>query len=122
MKSSYVSSIKKRTAKTVLNVIAFKKKSFDSLADRVGDLQARADKAVLRRVESAAWMPQEGKMLVAEWLHTLKRGRTDLRKSVALTLDLSSKFVERVTEPVAKTKKRRTVSRKKKAVARVATA
>ena len=115
MKNVTRPSMKQRAGKVVVRVIEVEQKTFDRVARRVGSLQARADKMVQKRVESAKWMPKEGKQLVSEWIHTMKKSRGDLRKAVDTSFDLSAEFVKRVSEPVAKSKgrKRATVARKK---------
>ncbi len=113
MKKSVRPTMQQRAAKVALRTIELEKKAFDRVAERVGSLQARADKIVLKRVDSAKWLPKEGKVMVAEWVHTMKKGRGDLRKAVDTTFDLSTEFVKRVSEPVAKAKKKAPVARKK---------
>ena len=116
MKKQVKPTVRQRTAKVVLRVIELEKKAFDRVAESVGSLQARADKMVQKRVEGAKWMPKEGKQLVVEWLHTLKKSRGDVRKAVDTSFDLSTEFVKRVSEPAASTsKKRAPVARKKMA-------
>lgn len=114
MKKNAKMSVQKRAAKVVLRVIELEKKAFDGVAKRLGSMQARADKMVLKRVDAAKWMPKEGKQLVAEWVQTMKKGRADLRKAVDTSFDLSTGFVKRVSEPAAKeSKKKAPVVRRK---------
>ncbi|MBM3289375.1 MAG: hypothetical protein FJY92_04415 [Candidatus Hydrogenedentes bacterium] len=113
MKKNSKQSVQQRVAKVALRVIELEKKAFDRVAQRVGSMQVRADKMVQKRVDMAKWMPKEGKLLVAEWIQTMKKGRGDLRKAVDVTFDLSSEFVKRVSEPAVKSKKKAPVLRKK---------
>lgn len=114
MKKNSKMSVQKRAAKVVLRVIELEKKAFDGVAKRMGSMQARVDKVVLKRVDAAKWMPKEGKQLVSEWVQTMKKGRADLRKAVDTSFDLSADFVKRVGEPAAKdSKKKAPVIRKK---------
>ncbi len=113
MKKLSKATVKHRTANAVLKLIALEKSSFAKVTDRLGSLQARADKAIQKRVESSTWLPKEGKQLMSEWMQTAKKGRSDLRKTVDVTFDLTSDFVKRVALPPVKTKKRAPVARKK---------
>jgi len=113
MKKNSKQTVQQRVAKVALRVIELEKKTFDRVAQRVGSIQVRADKMVQKRVDSAKWMPKEGKQLVAEWIQTMKKGRGDLRKAVDVTFDLSTEFVKRLGEPAAKSKKRPPVLKKK---------
>lgn len=114
MKKTAKSTMKQRVAKVALRVIELEKKAFDRIAEQAGSLQNRADKMVHKRVEAAKWMPKEGKQLVAEWLHTMKKGRSDLRRAVDVSFDLSAEFVKRLGAPVpVKSPKRAPVARKK---------
>ncbi|MCC6793909.1 MAG: hypothetical protein IT366_02235 [Candidatus Hydrogenedentes bacterium] len=116
MKKNAKMSVQKRAAKVVLRVIELEKKAFDGVAKRLGSIQARADKIVLKRVDAAKWMPKEGKQLVSEWVQTMKKGRADLRKAVDTSFDLSTDFVKRVSEPAAKESKKKAPVVRRKAV------
>ena len=113
MKKNLKATMKQRVAKTALRVVEIEKKTFDRVAERVGSVQARVDRVVQKRVESAKWLPKEGKQLVAEWMHTMKKGRGDFRKAMDVTFDLSSEFVKRVSGPVANAKTKAPATRKK---------
>ncbi|NUM55412.1 MAG: hypothetical protein HUU46_17325 [Candidatus Hydrogenedentes bacterium] len=115
MKKNSKQTVQQRAAKVALRVIELEKKTFDRVAKRVGSMQDRMDKMVQKRVDAAKWMPKEGKQLVAEWVHTMKKGRGDLRKAVDTTFDLSSEFVKRVSEPAVKAKKKAPVVKKRMA-------
>lgn len=114
MKKTTKQTMRQRVAKVALRVIELEKKAFDRVAEQAGSLQNRADKMVHKRVEAAKWMPKEGKQLVAEWMHTMKKGRSDLRHAVDVTFDLSADFVKRMGNPApVKSQKRAPVVRKK---------
>lgn len=116
-------SVRQRALRAALRVIELEKKYFDKAADRVGSVQAMADKAVQKRVDAAKWLPKEAKQVVSEWIHTMKKGRGDLRKSVDVTLDLSAEFVKRVGEMPAKHQPHKKVhAPRKKSTTQVATA
>lgn len=116
MKKNNKKTIQQRVGQVALRVIEFEKKTFDRVAKRLGSVQAQADKMVQKRTESAKWMPKEGKQLVVEWIHVMKRGRGDLLKAVDMTFDLSSEFVKRVSAPAVKSKRHAPVARKRKVV------
>ena len=116
MKKNSKMSVQKRAAKVVLLMIELEKKAFDGVVKRMGSIQARVDKVVLKRVDAAEWMPKEGKQLVGEWVQTMKKGRADLRKAVDTSFDLSSDFVKRVSEPAAKGSKKKAPVVRRKAV------
>jgi hypothetical protein len=116
MKKNAKMNVPKRAAKVVLRVIELEKKAFDGVVKRMGSMQARMDKVVLKRVDAAKWMPKEGKQLVAEWVQTMKKGRADLRKAVDTSFDLSADFVKRVSEPAGKEIKKKAPVVRRKAV------
>lgn len=116
-------SVRQRALRAALRVIELEKKYFDKAADRIGSVQARVDKAVQKRVEATKWLPKEAKQVVSEWLHTMKKGRGDLRKAVDVTLDLSAEFVKRVGDMPAKHEPQKKVhAPRKKATTQVAAA
>ena len=122
MKKNAKTNVQKRAAKVVLRVIELEKKAFDGVVKRMGSVQARVDKVVLKRVDAAKWMPKEGKQLVGEWVQTMKKSRADLRKAVDTSFDLSADFVKRVSEPAAKESKKKAPVIRKKVVHQAATA
>ena len=113
MKKSMKMNMRQRAAKVVLRVLELEKKTFDRVVNAIGSVQGRADKMVLKRVDAAKWMPKEGKQLVSEWVHTMKKSRGEMVKAVDVTFDLSSEFVKRVSEPPVKMKKKAPIVRKK---------
>ncbi|GMU94103.1 MAG: hypothetical protein AMXMBFR4_31610 [Candidatus Hydrogenedentota bacterium] len=118
MKKQKRLTARQRAAKAAVRVLGWEKKAFDRAADGVGKVVERTDKLLLKSVDHVKWLPKEGKQVVSEWVHAMKRSRHDVRKTVDTTFDLSTEFCKRMAEPkaVEKPKKQAPAVRQKKAV------
>ncbi len=112
--------LRHRAAMVVARVIEWDKRIFDRAVKTVESVQERSEKAVQRRVDDAKWIPKEGKEVVGAWIHVVRRGRRDIRKTVDTSLDLTSDFFRRVGEPAAKRPAPARKPRKRRAPARKA--
>lgn len=104
-----------RAARLVARVIDWDKRIFDRAAKTVESIQDRSEKAVQRSVSEAKWVPKEGKELVGAWIHTVRRGRRDLRKTVDTSLALTSDFFRRIGEPAMQASRPAPKPRKRRA-------
>jgi hypothetical protein len=117
MKKQKKLTARQRAAKAAVRVLGWEKKAFDRAADGVGKVVERTDKMLLKSVDHAKWLPKEGKQVVIEWVHAMKRSRHEVRKTVDTTFDLSADFCKRMAEAkvVEKAKKSAPGVRQKKA-------
>ncbi len=76
--------------KIVRQMIGFYKTTFDSSFNAMMILQEQTEKMVRVLLGQAAWLPEEGKAAVEEWLATYKTGRDEFKS----TIDESYKKVE----------------------------
>lgn len=63
-------------------MIDFQKASFDNSFNALSKLQEQGEKMVDMFLNQAAWLPEDGKKAVQEWIKTYKKGRDDLKNSV----------------------------------------
>lgn len=108
----------RRATKLVLSVVDFEKTTFDNAFKVISQLQEQSEKAVQNLVEGANWLPKEGKSIVKEWIHMLRTGRGDFKKTVDKSFDLLTDYLERVSkaeETAAKTAAAKAPAKKKAA-------
>jgi hypothetical protein len=63
-------------------MIDFHKATFDNTFNAMVTLQEQTEKMVSLFLEQAAWMPDDGKKAVSDWVSAYKKGREDFKKSV----------------------------------------
>lgn len=108
----------RRATKLVLSVVDFEKTTFDNAFKVISQLQEQSEKAVQNLVEGMNWLPKEGKSIVKEWIHMLRMGRGDFKKTVDKSFDLLTDYLERVSkaeEAAAKTAAAKAPAKKKTA-------
>ncbi len=71
-------------------MIEFQKTTFDNTFNAMVLLQEQTERMVSALMEQAAWLPEEGKKAINDWVSTYKKGREDFKKNV----DESFKKVE----------------------------
>ncbi|GLI34648.1 hypothetical protein [Desulforhabdus amnigena] len=76
--------------KMAKQMIEFNKATFDNTFNAMVLIQEQTEKAVNTFLEQAAWLPEEGKKLLNEWVANYKKGREEFKKNV----DESYKKVE----------------------------
>lgn len=81
---------------TAIGLVKLHRKTFDSTFKLIARLQDHSEKAVHELAAGAAWMPNEGKEVVEEWIETVRRGRVRFQKSVDKSFDLMREYFERV--------------------------
>jgi polyhydroxyalkanoate synthesis regulator phasin len=70
------------SAKIAKQMIDFQKTTFDNTFSAMVMMQEQTEKMANTLLEQAAWMPEEGKKAVSDWVKAYKKGREDFKKSV----------------------------------------
>jgi hypothetical protein len=60
-------------------IIDFHKATFDNTFNSLVILQQQAEKMVETFLQQAAWLPEEGKKAISEWLNIYNKGRVDFK-------------------------------------------
>ncbi len=63
-------------------MIEFNKTTFDNSFSMMVMLQEQMEKTVSSFVEQAAWLPEDGRKVLGDWVSTYKKGREDFKKLV----------------------------------------
>ncbi len=63
-------------------MIDFNKSTFDNSFGMMVLLQEQMEKTTNAFIEQAAWLPEEGRKVLREWVSTYKKGREDFKKLV----------------------------------------
>jgi polyhydroxyalkanoate synthesis regulator phasin len=71
-------------------MIQFNKSTFDNSYSAMAMVQEQNEKLIGTFVDQAAWLPEEGRKLVKEWMATSKKACDDFKNSV----DQSYKRIE----------------------------
>jgi len=83
--------------KIAKQMIDFQKTTFDNAFSAGVMLQNQAEQVLSKTIEQNAWLPEEGKRAVDQWLQTLKASRKDFKDIV----DDSFKNVSEFLTPAA---------------------
>lgn len=70
------------SAKITKQMIDFQKTTFDNTFSAMVMLQEQTERMANTLLEQAAWMPEEGKKVINDWVKAYKKGREDFKKSV----------------------------------------
>ena len=62
-------------------MLDFNKTAFDNSFSAMLTIQEQNEKMVNTFLEQAAWIPEEGKKLIKEWVDTYKKGCDDFKKT-----------------------------------------
>jgi len=87
--------------KLAKQMIDFNKTTFDNTFSSMVLLQEQTEKMVNAFLEQAAWLPEDGKKILSEWVAAYKKGREEFKKAV----DESYKKVEDYFAEVTKSTK-----------------
>jgi hypothetical protein len=68
--------------KLAKQMIDFNKATFDNSFNSMVLLQEQTEKMVSSFLDQAAWLPEEGKKALKEWVATYKKGREEYKKMV----------------------------------------
>jgi hypothetical protein len=86
-------------------MVDFQKATFDNAFDAVVMLQDQTEKMAETLMGQAAWIPDENKKVIDDWVKAYKKGREDFKKAVDDSYDnLTKMFVETVKVEKAKAK------------------
>ncbi len=78
----------------IKQVIDFNKATFENTYNAVVLLQDQAERMASTVMDQAAWMPEESKKAVNEWVKAYKKGREDIKKSVEHGFEQAESFVQ----------------------------
>jgi hypothetical protein len=63
-------------------MLDFNKATFDNSVNAMNMLQEQTEKTFNTFLEQAAWIPEEGKKAIIDWVKAYKKGCEDFRKAV----------------------------------------
>lgn len=63
-------------------MVDFNKAAFDNSIQAMIMVQDQTEKMVKTTLEQAAWLPEEGKKAVGDWMDACKKGSQDFKKAV----------------------------------------
>ena len=63
-------------------MIDFQKTTFDNSFNAMTTLQEQSEKMLSAFLGQAAWLPEEGKKAVSDWINTYKDGRVKFKEAV----------------------------------------
>ena len=69
------------SAKIAKQMINFQKTTFDNTFSVMVMLQEQTERMANTLLEQAAWMPEEGKKAINDWVKAYKKGREDFKKT-----------------------------------------
>ena len=70
------------SAKITKQMIDFQKTTFDNTFSAMIMMQEQTERMANTLLEQAAWMPEEGKTVINDWVKAYKKGREDFKKGV----------------------------------------
>jgi hypothetical protein len=70
------------SAKIAKQMIDFQKTTFDNTFSAMIMMQEQTERMANTLIEQAAWMPEEGKQVINDWVKAYKKGREDFKKAV----------------------------------------
>ncbi|MCK8602873.1 hypothetical protein [Desulfoferrobacter suflitae] len=68
--------------KMTKQMIDFNKSSFDNTFNALSMLQEQYERMINSFLDQAAWLPEEGKKVLNEWLDSYKKGRETFKETV----------------------------------------
>ncbi len=68
--------------KMAKQMIDFQKATFDNTFEAMVLLQDQTERMFATFMEQAAFVPEEGKKMVRDWVQTFKKGREEFKKAV----------------------------------------
>jgi polyhydroxyalkanoate synthesis regulator phasin len=77
-------------------LVQLQQKAFDGVFKVLEKVQDKSEKVVKQTVTHAAWVPEEGKGVVDEWVKTLHGGRVEFQKTVDKSFGLVTDYLKRV--------------------------
>jgi hypothetical protein len=112
-------STRSRTAKWAGKIVDWQKRTVDRAMKALDRVQDRTEKLIQDVVDRSKWLPDEGKQVVAEWIKTAKKGRTDIRRAVDVSFVQAAGFCKRIEANVpAPAKAKKAARRADRAMAR----
>ena len=69
------------SAKIAKQMIDFQKTTFDNTFNAMVMLQEQTERMASTLIEQAAWMPEEGRKLIRNWVDAYKKGYEDFKKT-----------------------------------------
>ena len=68
--------------KITKQMVEFQKATFDNSFSAMVMVQDQGEKMIKMSLDQAAWLPEEGRKLIEQWLESYKKGREDFKKIV----------------------------------------
>lgn len=79
--------------KIAKQMIDFQKTTFDNAFSAGVMLQDQAEQVFSTAIEQTAWLPEESKRAIDQWLQTLKAGRRDFKEIVDDSFENAAEFL-----------------------------
>ena len=75
-------------------MIDFNKATFDNSFNAMVMLQEQTERMADQLLNQTAWLPEDGKKAVADWVNAYKTGRDDFKKNVDDSFEKVNEFFE----------------------------
>ncbi|MDM8555375.1 hypothetical protein QUF75_11640 [Desulfococcaceae bacterium HSG7] len=75
-------------------MIDFNKATFDNSFNAMIMLQEQTERMSSQLLDQAAWLPEDGKKAISDWVSAYKTGRDDFKKSVDDSFKKVTEFFE----------------------------
>jgi len=94
--------------KIVQQLIEYHKAAFENTFNSLTALHEQTEKIINNFVRQAAWIPEEGKTVISEWINTYKKGQIDFKTAVDSNYALMENyFSAAVAQPKPKATKKK---------------
>ncbi len=91
--------------KITKQILTFQKTAFDNSFTAMVMIQEQTEKIARTMVDQAAWIPEEGKKAIDEWVKAVKKGQEEFKKAVDESFHKVEEFFEKAeAAPKAKSK------------------
>ncbi len=75
-------------------MIDFNKATFDNSFNAMVMLQEQTERMADQLMSQAAWLPEDGKKAIGDWVNAYKTGRADFKKNVDDSFEKVNEFFE----------------------------
>lgn len=74
-------------------MIEFQKGTFDNSFNAMCKLQEQSEEIIKAFINQAAWMPDEGKKAVTDWIEAYRKGQSQLKDMVDASFEKVQEFI-----------------------------
>ncbi len=87
---------RRKAAQLAVSVVEFQKTTLRNSINLIGKAQEQTGRILHDLLKKAEWVPSEGREVIDEWNHAMKRGREEFKKTSDKSFDLIIQYLERV--------------------------